>query len=195
MTWYSDCLAKAVTDNILYFIGNSHPYPATDDRYLAATAAHITHLLRDMVEDVSNGFVNVPREYLKAHGIGPEDVHNLALRAWVRERVELARQFFCEGKRYLDELDVLRCKIAGYWYCVRFEVVLDAIERDDYILRAEYNERRSLSTWLKMVWLSIAIIGRHLVRLSLRGGWRRHEQMGLCSNNQRPIAVSNQEKS
>lgn len=195
LTWYSDCLAKAVTDGILYFIGNSHPYPATDDRYLAATAAHITHLLRDIVEDVSNGFVNIPREYLEAHGIGPEDVHSLAFRAWVRERVELARQYFREGKRYLDELDVLRCKIAGYWYCVRFEVVLDAIERDHYILRAEYNERRSSSTWLKMAWLSIAVTGRHLARRGLRVGWRRHEQMGLDSSNQRAMVLSTPEPS
>jgi phytoene/squalene synthetase len=148
-----------------------------------------------MVEDVSNGFVNVPREYLEAHGIGPKDVQSLALRAWVRERVELARQYFCEGKRYLDELDVLRCKIAGYWYCVRFEVVLDAIERDDHILRAEYNERRSSLTWLKMAWSSIAVTGRHLVRQGLRVGWRRHEQMGLDSSNQGSVILSTQEPS
>ena len=41
-------------------------------------------------------------------------------------------------------LDVLRCKVAGYWYCARFEAVLDTIESDGYRLRAEYEERRKL---------------------------------------------------
>jgi phytoene/squalene synthetase len=171
LTWYSNCLGKAVTDDIQYFIGNGHPYPDTGNRYLAATAAHITHMLRDMVEDIPNGFINIPREYLAAHGLSPEDVDSPAFRAWVRERVELARQYLREGKRYLDELDVLRCKIAGYWYCVRSEVVLDVIERDGYILRAEYNGRRSLSTWLKMAWLGASITLRHITRQDRRDSW------------------------
>ena len=74
LTWYSDCLGKATTDGILYFIGNGYPYPASEARYLGASAAHITHMLRDMVEDTADGYVNIPREYLEAHGIGPEDV-------------------------------------------------------------------------------------------------------------------------
>jgi len=57
----------------------------------------------------------------------------------------------------------------GYWYCARFEGVLDAIERDDYILRAEYNERRKLSVWLKLAWLSVSITLRHIVHRVLRG--------------------------
>jgi phytoene/squalene synthetase len=171
LTWYSERLGKAVTDDIQYFIRNGHPYPASDNRYLAATAAHITHMLRDMVEDVPEGFVNIPREYLAAHGLDPKDVDNPAFRAWVRERVELARQYFREGKRYLDELDVLRCKIAGYWYCFRSEIVLDAIEGDGYILRAEYDERHRLSAWLKMAWLGVSVTWRHLLRRGRRDSW------------------------
>jgi phytoene/squalene synthetase len=168
LTWYSNCLGKSVTDGIQYFIGNGHPYAATEDRYLAATAAHITHMLRDMVLDTADGYINIPREYLEAHGISPEDVDSPPFRAWVRGRVEKARQYFREGKRYLDELDVLRCKIAGYWYCARFEGVLDAIERDSYILRAVYNERRKLSTWLKMAWLGVSVTLRHIARRGRR---------------------------
>jgi phytoene/squalene synthetase len=142
LTWYSDCLAKSVTDGIQYFLGNGHPYPASDDRYLATIAAHIAHLLRDTYLDTADGFINIPREYLETHGISPEDIDSPPFRAWVRDRVEEAWRYFCEGKRYLDDLDVLRCKIVGYWYCARFEGVLDTIEHDGYILRAAYNERR-----------------------------------------------------
>jgi hypothetical protein len=98
------------------------------------------------------------------HAIGPGDVDSEPYREWVRERVVEARQYLYEGKRYLDELDVLRCKIAGYWYCARFETVLDTIEHDGYRIRSDYEERRKLSTWLKIIWLGIVITLRHITR-------------------------------
>jgi phytoene/squalene synthetase len=164
LRWYADCLGVAVTDAILYFVGNDHTYPETPSRYLAATAAHITHMLRDLVVDLDEGYFNVPREYLRAHNINPEDFESPAYREWVRERVELARTYFREGKRYLDGLDVLRCKIAGYWYCVRFECVLDAIEKDGYILWVEYSERRKFSIRIKLVRLALSLTLQHVFR-------------------------------
>jgi phytoene/squalene synthetase len=162
LKWYSECLGKSVTDGIQYFVVNGHPYPEADNRYLAATAAHITHMLRDMVSDFEDGFINVPHEYLEANGISPGDILNPAFRAWVQERVDLACEYFGEGKRYLDELDVLRCKLVGY--CARFECVLRTIERDNYILRSIYHERRKISTWLSMFWISFGVIIRHITR-------------------------------
>ena len=164
LVWYSNCLAKSVTDGIQYFIGNGQPYPDGDNRYSAAFGAHITHLLRDTVQDTADGFINIPDEYLEMHAIGPGDVDSEPYREWVRERVVEARQYLYEGKRYLDELDVLRCKIAGYWYCARFETVLDTIEHDGYRIRSDYEERRKLSTWLKIIWLGIVITLRHITR-------------------------------
>ena len=164
LTWYSDCLGKSVTEGIHYFVGNGHPYPVTNNRYLAVIAAHIAHLLRDMMLDITDGFINIPREYLEAHGISPDDVDSSPFRAWVQVRVKQARRYFREGKRYLDDLDVLRSKIVGYWYCARFEGVLDTIERDGYILRAVYTERRKLSTWLRIAWLGISITVKHIAR-------------------------------
>lgn len=173
LTWYSACVGKSVTDGLQHFIGNGHPYPDAEQRYLAGTAAHITHLLRDTSVDTADGFINIPREYLEAHGISPTDVDSPALRAWVRDRVEQARHYFREGKCYLDELNVLRCKIAGYWYCARFEGVLDTIERDGYILRAVYNERSKLSTWLKFAWLAVSVTLRHIARRGSSAQQRR----------------------
>lgn len=179
LTWYSHCLGTAVTDAIQYFIGHSHAYPDTEDRYLAATAAHITHMLRDMVPDLADGYINIPGEFLKANGISPDDVDSPAFRDWVRIQVNLARKYFNEGKRYLDELDVLRCKIAGYWYCARFECVLDAIERDGYLLRPLYPERHRLSTRLKIAWLGASITLRHFARRGLRDSWREIDSSSL----------------
>ncbi len=164
LAWYSDHMGRSVTDGIQYFIANGHPYPSSDGKYLAATAAHVTHMLRDLIADVPEGFGNVPREYLAAHGIDYDGIRGPEVTAWVRERVDLARHYFREGKRYLDGLDVLRCKIAGYWYCTRFEVVLDAIESDGYVLRAEYAERRSLPTWFKIARQALSLALRHIFR-------------------------------
>jgi len=172
LTWYSKCLGRATTDGILYFIGNGFPYPAGEARYLGATAAHITHMLRDMLADTADGYINIPREYLEAHGIGPGDLDSPAFRAWVRGRVELAREYLRGGKCYLEGLDVLRCKLAGYWYCARYEGILDAIERDGYVLRGEYNERRKLSAWLTMAWLGLCVTLRHIARRGLHGSWQ-----------------------
>jgi phytoene/squalene synthetase len=168
LVWYSNRLGKAVTDAIQYFIGNGHPYPTAGNHYLAATAAHITHMLRDMVEDAAEGYINIPREYLEAHDINPEEVDSPPFRAWVRERVLQARRYFCEGKRDIDGLDVLRCKIAAHWYCARFEGLLDTIERDGYVLRAGYSRRRKLSTWLRMAALAASVSLRHIARRSRR---------------------------
>jgi phytoene/squalene synthetase len=162
LAWYLESLAKSVTDGLQYFIGNGHPYPPGENKYSAAVAAHITHLLRDMLPDTEDGFINIPLEYLDAHHITYDQVQSDAYRAWVRSRVQLARENFQQGKCYLDGLDVLRTKIAGYWYCARFESVLDTIEKDDYQLRSEYEERRKVSTWLKIAWLGISISFKHI---------------------------------
>ena len=161
LDWYTERLGESVTDGIQYFIGNGYPYPDSDTRCQAAQAAHITHLLRDMVQDMSDGLINIPKEYLEEHGISPEDTSSPAFRNWVRNRVNLARSLFRDGKRYLDELGVLRCKLVGRWYCARFEVVLDTIEKDNYILRSNYNERRNVFTWLKIAMLGISVTLRH----------------------------------
>lgn len=163
LTWYTAHVAKSVTDGIEYFIGNSCSYPDSHGRYSAAIAAHITHLLRDTLADTDDGFINIPQEYLEATSIQPLDIESPPFRAWVRDRVDKARDYFSEGKEYLDQLEVLRCKIVGHWYCARFERVLDTIERDDYVLRAIYKERRDLSTWLKIAWLGFTVTLRHII--------------------------------
>jgi phytoene/squalene synthetase len=164
LTWYSNTLGKAVTDCVLHFVGHGHPYPDTDRRFLGPVGAHIAHMLRDMLLDASVGFVNIPREYLKAHDIQPQDVSSEPYRAWVRGRVEQARQYFREGERFFDQLALLRRKIVGYWYCARFEGLLNAIERDGYVLRAAYDERRRLSSLLRFAWLPVSVSSRHLSR-------------------------------
>jgi phytoene/squalene synthetase len=161
LIWYTDTLSKSVMDGLLYFIGNNQHHSYADNRYDAVCGAHIAHLLRDMMEDLDNGFINIPDEYLKTYGISSDQIDSPAFRAWVKSRVESAQKYFAEGKLYLDGLGVLRSKLVGYWYIARFEGVLDAIERDGYILRPEYNERRKFSTLLRITWMSITITYRH----------------------------------
>ena len=91
-----------------------------------------------------------------------DEINGEPLRAWVREQVVLARMFFREGKTYIDSLDVLRCKLAGVWYCARFECVLDLIERDGFRLRAAYPERHGLKVWLEMARLGVVVTLKHI---------------------------------
>jgi phytoene/squalene synthetase len=156
---YCRSLATAVTEALHYFIGHDCQPPRSDARYLAATAAHITHMLRDTRDDNATGYFNIPREFLEAHRITPYEVESDAYRAWVQSRVRLARAYFNAGKDYLARVENLRCRIAGYAYIARFEGVLEAIEREGYRLRSEYPECKSLGAGMRLSWsvLSLAL--------------------------------------
>jgi phytoene/squalene synthetase len=179
---YTTCLATAVMDGLQYFIGNGQPYPRTHDRALAVTGAHITHMLRDTLEDLSVGLVNIPAEYLESHAIGISDINSEPLREWVREQVELARTCFRDGKTYIDSLENLRCKLAGVWYCARFECVLSAIERDGCLLRADYPERHSLKIWLEVARLGAVTTWKHFARRLRLFFFRLGHPQGINSN-------------
>ena len=153
---YTRWLAIAVTEAMHYFIGHGAFAPHDETRYLAVSAAHITHMLRDTFDDVQAGYYNIPREVLEANHIGPQDVHSDAYRAWVKSRVQLAREYFEAGRGYLARVQNLRCRLAGFAYIARFEWLLDTIEREGYFLRPQYNERKSMGTGLRMSWLALS---------------------------------------
>ena len=152
---YSHKLAKAVTEAMYHFIGHEDPSPCHEARYFAVTAAHITHMLRDAMEDVQNGYFNIPREVLAQRAILPGDITSPAYREWVCGRVQLARWYFKLGQECTARVKNLRCRLAGYAYTARFEWMLDAMERDKYCLRAEYPERKSWRAGLWMAWSAL----------------------------------------
>lgn len=164
LAWYLETLASAVTEAIEFFIGDGYRYPNSHERTLAPSAAHLAHMLRDLVEDVQEGFLNIPREYMELQRIQPWELDSLPMRMWVMDRVQLARDYFSRGRRYLNTLDHLPSKLAGAWYCQRFAAVLDAIEREGYVLRATYPERRSAVAWLRMAWVGISVVSQHAAR-------------------------------
>jgi len=155
---YSRKLATAVTEAMFHFIGHGTPAPRHEARYLAVTAAHIVHMLRDAIEDAEAGYFNLPSEYLQENGITPQDVHNPAYRRWVCGRIHLARRYFKAGRAYIARVRNLRCRLAGYAYLARFEWMLHAIERDGYCLRSEYRARKSLGAALWMGWSTLTSI-------------------------------------
>jgi len=156
LTEYSHLLAIAVTDAMYYFIGHDDPAPKDKTRYLAVTAAHITHMLRDTQEDIGNLYFNIPGEYLRANNISPRDVEDRAYQAWVCNRVKLALKYFKAGEGNIRQVKNLRCRLAGYAYTARFKWILRTIERDNYCLRSEYPERKSLWAGLWMSWTILA---------------------------------------
>ena len=148
---YTRHLAVAVTEALHYFIGHGCKSPQGEARYLAVTAAHITHMLRDTLEDAEAGYFNIPREVIESHGIGPREVWSNPYRKWVQSRVEQARACFKVGRDYLAQVQNPRCRLAGYAYIARFDRVLEAIEQDGYRLRSEYPECESLLAGPRMI--------------------------------------------
>jgi len=153
---YTRWLASAVTEAMHYFIGHCCSSPRDETRYLAVFAAHITHMLRDTFDDVQAGYYNIPCEVLEADHLRPDDVQRDAYRAWVRNRVQLARRYFEAGRGYLARVRNPRCRFAGFAYTARFEWLLDTIEREGYCLRPEYSERKSFGTGLQMGLLTLS---------------------------------------
>jgi hypothetical protein len=152
---YTGWLAAGVTEALHYFIGHDDESPQNEARYLAVSAAHITHMLRDTYEDIAAGYFNIPCEYLDAQGIEPSEVTSAPYRAWVRDRVQLARAYFRAGADYLAQVQNRRCRIAGFAYMARFQTILAAIEREHYRLRPAYPERKSLGAALRMGWSAL----------------------------------------
>ena len=155
---YTRWLATAVMEAIHHFIGHDGFAPHDETRYLAVSAAHITHMLRDTFADVRAGYYNIPREVLEENHIGPQDVQSDAYRNWVKSRVQLAREYFKAGKSYFARVQSTRCRLACFAYIARFEWLLDTIEWEGYRLRPEYSERRSSGTKHRIGLLTLSSI-------------------------------------
>jgi phytoene/squalene synthetase len=153
---YTRWLAVAVTDNLHHFIGHGEFAPHDETRYMAVSAAHITHMLRDTFDDLQAGYYNIPREVLEANHITPQDVHSNAYRMWVKSRVQLAREYFEAGRNYFSRVQNARCRLACFAYIARFDWLLDTFEREDYYIRPQYDERKSTTTGLRTGWLALS---------------------------------------
>lgn len=149
---YARCLAVAVTEAMHYFIGHCCASPHGPLRYQAVVGAHIAHMLRDTLDDAKNGYYNIPGEILVSNDIAPWDVACQPYRNWVKERVHAARVCFLAGREYLSQVENFRCRLAGYAYIQRFEIVLAQIEREGYLLRESYPERKRFGNIVQMFW-------------------------------------------
>ena len=152
LTEYTHWLATGVTEDLFYFIGHKDTPPCGETRYQAVCGAHVVHMLRDCLEDISNGYFNVPGEFIQEQNISLEQLHSLSFRKWVYGRIKLARQYFAQGREYFTQVKSVRCRLACAAYLARFEWMLNRIEQDRYYLRPAYPERKSLKAALWMAW-------------------------------------------
>jgi hypothetical protein len=158
---YTHWLAVAVTEALHYFIGHNCASPVGEIRYMAVSGAHITHMLRDALEDAQLGYYNIPSEVIVANGIAPWDVGSQVYRDWVKARVRTARACFRMGRTYLGHVENLRCRMAGYAYIHRFEAVLDSIEQADYVLQAQYLRHKGARRGVAMIGWAISMALHH----------------------------------
>jgi phytoene/squalene synthetase len=142
---YTRWLATAVSELLFCCIDHDELAPRNPGRYQAVRGAHIAHMLRDMLEDIDLGYINLPTEVLHAGQVSLDDLQSQAARQWVMERVRLAHQCFIAGRKYFEQVKSLRCRLAAYAYLARFEWMLHVIERDGYRLRRAYPERKGIS--------------------------------------------------
>jgi hypothetical protein len=103
-----------------------------------------------MAEDIEAGYFNVPAESIEERDPTWQDTARPSFRKWVASRVELACRSFKEGRAYLAHVPNYRCRLAAYAYIARFEWMARTIIRDEYRLRRDYPERKSLRAALWM---------------------------------------------
>jgi phytoene/squalene synthetase len=151
---YTGWLAIGVTEAVAHFIGSDAAAPRDKARYLAASGAHILHMLRDTHTDVRAGYYNIPREVLASQRIAPQDIGSEAYRAWVQGRVQLARNQLDAGRGYLARIANRRYRLAGLAYVARFEWLIETLERDGYRLRPRYGG--GLGVGLRAAWRTSA---------------------------------------
>jgi phytoene/squalene synthetase len=156
LTEYTRLLSTAVTELMYHLFGHGDPPPCAEGRYHAVYAAHIVHMLRDALEDIPTGYINIPKEVVEAGQISIDQSQSLQFRQWVYGRVKLAREYFRVGRKYIAQVKNVRCRLAGYAYIARFEWMLRVIEREQYCLRPEYPERKSFKAMLWVVWRVIS---------------------------------------
>lgn len=147
---YSGWLATAVIGAMRYFIGGERTAPTDPASYRAVVGAHTLHMLRDTADDIAAGYFNVPRELLETHGIGPADTRSPPYRRWVAARVQQASADLDAGSAYFSRVPNLRHRLAGLAYISRFRWLVTAIERDGFIVRSRYDERRRMRTGIGM---------------------------------------------
>lgn len=159
---YTYHLAAAVTEALQYFIGGEPTRTEGGLRYLAASGAHVTHMLRDYFDDLQTGYFNIPSGWLEKHHTLPQNTLSPDFRRWVKARVALAHRQFQAGRMYLAQLRSFRCRLAGYAYIARFEHMLKVIECEDYFLRLDYPERHGL-------WAAVCMFGSVVLSALHRG--------------------------
>ena len=160
---YTTCLATAVMDGLQYFIGNGQPYPRTHDRILAVTGAHITHMLRDMCEDLPAGLVNIPAEYLEAAACLESEVNSESLRA-VGARTGCAGPHVFSGGQNLHRLPGCFTLQTGRSLVLCPLRVRPGPDRAGWFpaARGQYPERHGLKVWLEMARLGLVVTLNHL---------------------------------
>jgi phytoene/squalene synthetase len=152
LAWYSHTLSKAVTDGIAYFIDCNSTQTDSADRYRAGIGTHLAHMLRDYCQDIENGYINIPKEYLDTHKLMPSDIDNPLFRLWVKDMVRRARMDLARGRKYIaTNVPGFRSKIAAYWYCCHYDGILDQIERDEFRLRVSYPNINKLDNYLRII--------------------------------------------
>jgi len=131
---YSWWLGRSYTKALQAFIAYPYKYPDHEYRYYAGVGAHITHIMRDFYEDLSLGYINISKEDIRHYSIDIRCPIALSLREWAQKTVITARKYINWGKLYLSTLPIFRCRLMGYIYCSRYEMVLDVIEDADFDL-------------------------------------------------------------
>jgi phytoene/squalene synthetase len=133
---YSLHLGRAYAEGLLFGLGLN---PVCSDyrgpRDLCGTAAHLTHLLRDLFIDLELGYVNISSRDMERFCIDIADPELRGTKQWVMFTIERAHTLFLQGRRHRDGLPTMRARLVFDIACLRYLWTLKRIK--NMWLRAE----------------------------------------------------------
>ena len=141
-------------------------------RPVEGIAGKIVHILRDLLEDLDDGVINIPEEDIQAFGIDLDDPCSDSMRRWVHHQGDRAETYFREGKSQLHRYRSLRYKIAVVILCTKYEHILRMVRRQRFVPSRELPETRG--TRLLFASTLLINLGRVVIKHLLLPFRRRH---------------------
>ncbi|MEW6621298.1 MAG: squalene/phytoene synthase family protein [bacterium] len=126
-------------NTFLFFCKPKGNYSLSSKPYGGIACKQI-HILRDFIEDLYQGWINIPVEDIGDYKIELNYINTPSFRQWVQEKVKFAEDYFLIEKQNLKTVPSLRYKLAVVALFAKYEFILKRIKKNKFYLPLKSNK-------------------------------------------------------
>ncbi|MBI4010552.1 MAG: squalene/phytoene synthase family protein [Candidatus Aenigmarchaeota archaeon] len=117
-----------------------------------ATAADLTHLLRDFRKDLRTKKLNIPKEDIEKFNIEPNKLNENCreLSNFARSQVNEIYKLFSSGEKYIKSTSSFRLRLASALFISKYKFVLAKIKNRNYDLFSDYDHSTLSEKFIRM---------------------------------------------